>query len=417
MGNEEERTEKSAVLDFTRYTGLGKGELPFWLTISAVLVLGLWVAQHFDASTQTHPTAVYALVALCCLSAGSILGFLFGIPHASGAASGSSTLASGPTAARSSPSTSLEQVSDWLTKIIIGVGLVELDKIEARLATLGTLISRAVGAGAGNTAVAQLFVVTFGALGFLAGYIWTRVYYGGIQAKADVNMHDIQNVRDLAAQAQQSSEQAAVLAAQAAALATSNEQRIGANELETTTLRGQTEEIKTQSLEQELVSRGISKSLEAKKVTAPPDGLAPDPTTNPKLVDWTEKLTKFMAAAVDWDTDPTAEIFGPLPSETAQRRLAVAIISQSSATENLYFLKAEVTSVDGSRLSDKVIFLLHPTFGSKRAVEVQVERSKDLEAGCATYSFYSRGSFTLVAMADEGETVLGYDLSLLKAGW
>ena len=54
---------------------------------------------------------------------GGLVGFLFGIPRA---VQGSTA----PTgAAQYQANTNLEQVSDWLTKIIVGVSLVEIGRI------------------------------------------------------------------------------------------------------------------------------------------------------------------------------------------------------------------------------------------------------------------------------------------------
>src|SRR5207247_8409037 len=63
---------------------------------------------------------------------GALLGFLFGIPH---------TREDLQQSDRYKPSTSLEQISDWLTKIIVGVSLTQLSNIPIKLGELARYIA------------------------------------------------------------------------------------------------------------------------------------------------------------------------------------------------------------------------------------------------------------------------------------
>lgn len=74
------------------------------------------------------------------MSVGSLLGFLFGMPRSAVAASTNEENDSN-SALPYRPSTNLEQVSDWLTKILIGVGLVELSQIGPTLASMGHIVA------------------------------------------------------------------------------------------------------------------------------------------------------------------------------------------------------------------------------------------------------------------------------------
>jgi len=74
--------------------------------------------------------AVAAMVASGVFALGGLLGFLFGIPRVlASQAEQSAGAASGDAPFRYLPNSNLEQVSDWLTKILIGVGLVELTSL------------------------------------------------------------------------------------------------------------------------------------------------------------------------------------------------------------------------------------------------------------------------------------------------
>lgn len=79
---------------------------------------------------------VASVISLATATMGSVLGFLFGIPkllqHAGDVQANKGERAEAP-GTRTIPffmtNTSLEEISDWLTKIIIGIGLVQFEKI------------------------------------------------------------------------------------------------------------------------------------------------------------------------------------------------------------------------------------------------------------------------------------------------
>jgi len=71
--------------------------------------------------------------------------------------------------------TNLEEISDWLTKIIVGVSLVELQKIQVRLQEMAEFIAQSIG-GAGQASFAYGLMVYFSTAGFLGSYLLTRLY-------------------------------------------------------------------------------------------------------------------------------------------------------------------------------------------------------------------------------------------------
>ena len=119
-----------------------------------------------------------AMVAAAALIAGAFLGFLFAIPRAQqqveridGRPVAEQANGQGPLRIN----TNLEQVSDWLTKIIIGVTLIELGRI---VRSLGPLIVALAAIYGNNTTGARVMaagiLVYFPIVGFLAGYVATR---------------------------------------------------------------------------------------------------------------------------------------------------------------------------------------------------------------------------------------------------
>lgn len=112
-----------------------------------------------------------ALVAAATF-AGVLLGFLFGLPKTL-----DRPTASTPTTrrARLATNTNLDQISDWLTKILVGLGLVQLGKVTHGMSTIGDSLKPALGNGAGAKSFAVALLIYSVVDGFLIGYIWTRI--------------------------------------------------------------------------------------------------------------------------------------------------------------------------------------------------------------------------------------------------
>jgi len=149
-----------------------------------------------------------ALWSLAWLTIGILVGFLFGVPRVLQEDRPTTPPRSledtdGPSVAgRSSPyqmrvNTNLEQISDWLTKIIVGIGLVELRRIPEALNQSSEYIAKGFGTLPGAQALATGIIVYFSILGFLGGYLITRIYLAGAFGRADRDI-DESLVRTLA---------------------------------------------------------------------------------------------------------------------------------------------------------------------------------------------------------------------------
>jgi hypothetical protein len=88
------------------------------------------------------------------------------------------------------PSTNLAEVSDWLTKLLLGAGLVSLTKLGAPLARLvdsvGAGLSPSGVATESSKVVGASIIFGFTALGFLYGYMVTTTWYNN-ELKKDWN--------------------------------------------------------------------------------------------------------------------------------------------------------------------------------------------------------------------------------------
>jgi len=138
--------------------------------------------------------SVGVLLAGASAFVGGALGFLFGIPRtlqqegaSPSAEANSSGAEAGPSARRIDyrVNTNLEQISDWLTKILVGVSLTQIAEIREGLTSLTAFAAQ----GLGPQSQAQVFafaLLSYSAvLGFLFGYLWTRLFLAGALRVAD----------------------------------------------------------------------------------------------------------------------------------------------------------------------------------------------------------------------------------------
>ena len=72
--------------------------------------------------------------------------------------------------------TNLVEISDWLTKMIVGVGLYQLSTLPGKLKSLAGYFSTAFGTPAAPPALVMAILGYFGIFGFLLGYLWARIY-------------------------------------------------------------------------------------------------------------------------------------------------------------------------------------------------------------------------------------------------
>lgn len=123
--------------------------------IAGFLTLNLETPGHFG---------VACMWAMACIAAGALIGFLFGVPRANPAA---------PPSGQFSHNTNVEAVSDWLTKILVGVALVNLQSIGAFVDRLAASLASALAA---SHAFATSLIVYFFVIGIIQGYILTRMF-------------------------------------------------------------------------------------------------------------------------------------------------------------------------------------------------------------------------------------------------
>jgi hypothetical protein len=140
------------------------------------------------------------LWSVACLASGATLGFLFGIPKTStSVVRGQGAREPAATGNKPAPpdqagspgglaNTNLEEVSDWLTKIVVGLTLVHLEKIRDFVVQISANMAGTLGdkpSAAAAYSFASALIVGFFALGFLCGYLYTRIFLQGAFARSD----------------------------------------------------------------------------------------------------------------------------------------------------------------------------------------------------------------------------------------
>jgi hypothetical protein len=111
---------------------------------------------------------VLGTAAIAAWLAGSLLGFLFGVPRFQSVRTESSGKVDPATYI---PNTNLEQISDWLTKLIVGAALVQLHEIADGIGELSAQIGAAIDRP-GSAVVAGGVLVLNACAGFMWGYLW-----------------------------------------------------------------------------------------------------------------------------------------------------------------------------------------------------------------------------------------------------
>src|SRR5262249_20837107 len=153
--------------------------LEIWILASVVAVL-LWTATSEQSRSiidfqAFHIFGQAIIVASGAFAAGGGLRFLFGIPKTLQAPHAPRQKpADGHEIAVQATNTNLEQISDWLTKILVGVGLTQLYGLRGQLGALGAYF-----AIADSPAVTLAILLNFSIAGFLTVYLLTRLFLTG----------------------------------------------------------------------------------------------------------------------------------------------------------------------------------------------------------------------------------------------
>ena len=158
------------------------GEVLKKLMLSFLVGLGIIVVFALQSSSRSQFVSVAgvgALIAVAIFFFGILIGFIFGIPRFLSQEPRPSTMttSNGMTTQEESPyqdNTNFDQISDWLTKIIVGVGLIQLAQAPAALQEYSNNTAPSLG-GFPSSGTFGVAILIFSLVdGFLVGYLWTR---------------------------------------------------------------------------------------------------------------------------------------------------------------------------------------------------------------------------------------------------
>jgi hypothetical protein len=161
-----------------------------WTIPTLGLGILLLYALQFPAAEFVSVVATGLMILGAGMLAGSLVGFLFGIPRTLQGSGPPLETPTTETADTRQPAylvnTNLEQISDWLTKILVGVGLVQLGKIADGSGRLVDFLAAGLG-GRPSSRVLAAGLMTYSTVsGFLTGYLMTRVTLTPLFRRADV---------------------------------------------------------------------------------------------------------------------------------------------------------------------------------------------------------------------------------------
>jgi hypothetical protein len=133
-----------------------------WTIVILIYALAL------PAGVRWSVFATAIITGSCSFLAGGLVGMLFGVPRSALAAAGASP------AGKYTANNNLVEVSDWLTKIIVGVGLVQIGRLEPALGRLAANLKAPLGGQPTSAAFGVALVLANVLLGFLFFYLWAR---------------------------------------------------------------------------------------------------------------------------------------------------------------------------------------------------------------------------------------------------
>jgi len=155
------------------------GRPPFVARYYILAVILGWVIEFLygcmaesDVKSSLRTFCLLWFASGAAFFAGTIGGFLFGVPKVESKPVGQTTSSS---SSRYTANTNLEDISDWLTKIILGLSLVHVDKIISFVDTVGQGVAAAIGAAQGSKVIAISSMIYGFVCGFITIYAWTNI--------------------------------------------------------------------------------------------------------------------------------------------------------------------------------------------------------------------------------------------------
>jgi hypothetical protein len=388
MKNDDNQVEKQKEIEEARVI-VKEAETSITLTLYMGLFLGLVPVVGypiFIPEIGGRIIFIGLLLALASFIACFFTGTLFGMPKRNSKIGTENDYAL---------NNSLVEISDWLTKIIVGLLLINLKEIPGYFINLGEYVSESTKYKGELLNIYTIStVIYFGFLGLYIGYNYMRLVLSNKYKKADNRLirKALEEEKSTTLKLKEESHQKDLKINQIESIIKDKEQiaetlikKINEPEMIQTNIKSAVQRIihsKDGNDDKKTIELYVSKMMATAKL----------------------KLQKGLTFN---DNDPQNGQWGQHAINN-ERQLTATIIEE---TKGLYKIKLEVipTNPDNNPLdsSDLVLFALHSTFGDPPIRLVKVENQ------CAELELYSYESFTVGAFVDKGKTQLELNLAEL----
>lgn len=168
------------------------------------LIIVICVVYFFKQNSYFGFLTVFAVAGACYLSGGAI-GFIFAIPKSAQGKTGNAqptTANLGPLTDDYGDNTSLEEISDWLTKIVVGLGLTQFREILHFVRSAAEKMNTALQSCELVESKIDYYVFAYGVIvfyflsGAIVGYMWTRIDFRRILSQSKRNLLRIKNLEE-----------------------------------------------------------------------------------------------------------------------------------------------------------------------------------------------------------------------------
>jgi hypothetical protein len=386
MTNHETKSQNETELEKEKKTGK-EAETSVLVTLYMGLFLGMVPLIGFPVTIPEMGGKILfigLILGIAAFISSFFLGTLFGMPRRNNKTGKDYSLNNG-----------LIEISDWLTKIIVGLALINLKEIPGHILSFAEYIREASkydGQLLNIYTIGILFY--FGFLGLFIGYNYMRLVLSNKYKYADDNLirKELETTKEKVLEAKEENKQKDKKIMQFQSLVQEKEQL-------TKALLVKVNEPSMSNTNIQTVVKNLINSPEAKKGNEN-IGLLVD-----KMID--EAKLKLHKGLIIHHDDPQK---GQWKSNAInnERDLKATVIEE---TKGLYKIKLQVVSTNPKdnplKNGDLVLFALHNTFGDPPFRLVKIDKHT------AELSFYAYGSFTVGAFVDNGSTELELDLAEL----
>jgi hypothetical protein len=165
-----------------------------FITMVVLLNIGIIGLLMFTLGTSDADRAQLTgnglLIAGASLLVGTLMGFLFGIPRflqqnslSDGTNNNNGDQPNHPSNYK--PNTNLEQISDWLTKIMVGLGLAHIYALPSIFERIARHLTPGFSGSLKAYNIILTIIIYFLVCGFIFSYILTRLFLTGAFSRAD----------------------------------------------------------------------------------------------------------------------------------------------------------------------------------------------------------------------------------------